>query len=44
MDATHIRVVWRNVDGTEDYEDFQLDADNAIFDVVSIETLIKQEV
>ena len=43
MQANHIRVTWKNGDGTIEHEDLQLSADNEIFDVVSVETLIKQE-
>lgn len=43
MQATHIRVIWKNGDGTIEHEDLQLSADNETFDVVSIETLIKPE-
>ena len=43
MNANHIRVTWINGDGSIDYEDLQLSAGNDIFNVTSIETLVKQE-
>lgn len=41
MDATHIRVITQDEDGTRHIEELQLSPDNDTFNVIAIETIIK---
>lgn len=41
MYATHIRVITQDDAGTQHIEELQLSADNNIFNVIAIETIMK---